>query len=89
MYFIYNGVSYQYEGQPSDNYYDFKLNPLISNPCDDILEKSRLLYGLREKILYSDEYSQKYFCIYKNKALYLGKHSTQPSSDEAFRWFFC
>jgi hypothetical protein len=55
MYFIYNGVSYQYEGQPSDNYYDFELNPLISNPCDDILEKSRLLYGLREKILYSDE----------------------------------
>jgi hypothetical protein len=55
MHFIYNDVSYQFAGQPSDNYYDFELNPLISNPCDDILEKSRLLYGLREKILYSDE----------------------------------
>ena len=55
MHFIYNGVSYQYAGQPYDNYYDFELNPLISNPCDDILEKSRLLCGLREKILYSDE----------------------------------
>ena len=54
MHFIYNGISYQHAGQPSDNYYDLELNPLIYNPCDDILEKSKLLFGLREKLLHSD-----------------------------------
>jgi hypothetical protein len=48
--FIKGNTTYFAVGQPEENYFDLGLIPLDSSPCNDILEKTRLLYGFWEKI---------------------------------------
>ena len=48
LYFKREDITYFEIGQPADYYYDLGLNPLDNFPCNDILEKSRLLYALWE-----------------------------------------
>jgi hypothetical protein len=48
LHFKREDITYFEIGQPADYYYDLELNPLDNFPCDDILEKTRLLYALWE-----------------------------------------
>jgi hypothetical protein len=56
LHFKRESTTYFEIGQPADYYYDLGLIPLGISPCDDILEKSRLLYALWEM----------FFCIDTN-----------------------
>jgi hypothetical protein len=46
LHFKRESITYYEIGQSEDFYYDLGLVPLDNFPCDDILEKSRLLYAL-------------------------------------------
>jgi hypothetical protein len=65
LHFKRESITYYAIGQPADYYYDLGLIPLDNFPCDDILEKSRLLYALWEI----------FFCIDINKPNRVLTHS--------------
>ena len=59
VYFIKDSKNYYDVGQPSDYYFDFGLIPIDSFPCNDILEKTRLLCAFWELVLSIDTSSIK------------------------------
>jgi hypothetical protein len=55
LHFKRESITYYAIGQPAEYYYDLGLIPQDNFLCDDILEKSRLLYALREILIDIDK----------------------------------
>jgi hypothetical protein len=86
LYFIKDSKNYYNVGQPSDYYFDFGLIPIDSFPCNDILEKTRLLCAFWELVLSIDTSSNKNQLITSDLLIDLKKYFNQYDAPDFAYW---
>ena len=86
LYFIKDSKKYYNVGQPSDYYFDFGLIPIDSFPCNDILEKTRLLCAFWELVLSIDTSSNKNQLITSDLLIDLKRYFNQYDAPDFAYW---
>jgi len=86
LYFIKDSKTYYNVGQPSDYYFDFGLIPIDSFPCNDILEKTRLLCAFWELVLSIDTSSNKNQLITSDLFIDLKRYFNQYDAPDFAYW---
>jgi hypothetical protein len=86
LYFIRDSKIYYNVGQPSDYYFDFGLISIDSFPCNDILEKTRLLCAFWEIVLSIDVSNIKNKLITKDLLIDLKKYFEQYDAPDFAYW---
>ena len=86
LYFIKDSKTYYNVGQPSDYYFDFGLIPIDSFPCNDILEKTRLLCAFWELVLSIDTSSNKNQLITSDLLIDLKRYFNQYDAPDFAYW---
>jgi hypothetical protein len=86
LYFIKDSKNYYNVGQPSDYYFDFGLIPIDSFPCNDILEKTRLLCAFWELVLSIDTSSNKNQLITSDLLIDLKRYFNQYDAPDFAYW---
>lgn len=86
IYFVKDSKFYYDVGQPSDYYFDFGLIPIDSFPCNDILEKTRLICAFWELVLSIDTSSFKNELITNDTLIDLKKYFKRYDAPDFAYW---